>query len=307
MKILITGGTGMVGSAFQKVKTNHDLVLVGSKQYDLTSADSTWRMFEDINPDAVIHLAAKVGGVKGNTDYIADFFYDNIMINTNLLNIAKDQKVKKVVSLLSTCVYPNDVTYPLTEDQIHNGEPHQSNFGYAYAKRMLDVHSRALRHQYGCNYVTAIPNNMYGPNDSYDLLNGHVIPAIIRKIWEAKLLNRAPTFWGDGSSLREFSYAPDIAKTLLWMVENYNQSIPLNIGGTGESSILDIVNKVKKIIGYKHSINWDSTMPKGQFRKPSSNKTFKSLNPGFEYTDIDTGLQLTCQWFMENYPNVRGK
>jgi GDP-L-fucose synthase len=307
MKILITGGTGMVGSAFKSIQTKHELVLVGSADYDLRWANDCKSMIMDNQPDAIIHLAAKVGGVKGNTDYIADFFYDNIMINTNLLNVAKDQKVKKVVSLLSTCVYPNDVTYPLTEDQIHNGEPHQSNFGYAYAKRMLDVHSRALRHQYGCNYVTAIPNNMYGPNDSYDLLNGHVIPAIIRKIWEAKLLDREPTFWGDGSSLREFSYAPDIAKTLLWMVENYNQSIPLNIGGTGESSILDIVNKVKKIIGYKRSINWDSTMPKGQFRKPSSNKVFKSLNPGFEYTDIDTGLQLTCQWFMENYPNVRGK
>ena len=121
-------------------------------------------MFEDVKPEAVIHLAAKVGGVKGNTDYIADFFFDNILINTNVLQVASAFKVPKVVSLLSTCVYPDKVTYPLTEDQVHNGEPHYSNFGYAYAKRMLDVYSRAIRQQYGLNYVTAVPNNLYGLN-----------------------------------------------------------------------------------------------------------------------------------------------
>ena len=241
MKILITGGTGMVGSAFQKVKTDHELIRVGSSQYDLTSASETWSMFEDIGPDAVIHLAAKVGGVKGNTDHVADFFFENTMINTNVLQTAKEFKVQKLVSLLSTCIYPDKVTYPLTEDKIHCGEPHRSNFGYAYAKRMLEVQSRAIRQQYGLNYVTAVPNNIYGKNDNFDLANGHVVPAIIRKIHESNINGNTPTFWGTGRPLREFTYSVDIARILLWMVENYNSPSPINIGNPGDISIYNLV------------------------------------------------------------------
>ena len=160
MKILVTGGTGMVGQGFTRIETKHDLVLVGS-EYNLTSPSCTSKMLTDHKPDAIIHLAAKVGGVKGNTDYVADFFHQNILINTNLLHIAKEYNVEKVVSLLSTCIYPDKVSYPLTEDQMHNGEPHISNFGYAYAKRMLEVHSRAIRQQYNLKYITAVPNNLY--------------------------------------------------------------------------------------------------------------------------------------------------
>tara|TARA_R110001592_G_scaffold188358_4_gene433550 strand:+ start:21688 stop:22626 length:939 start_codon:yes stop_codon:yes gene_type:complete len=306
MKILVTGGTGMVGSAFNNIKTGHHLILYGSDAYDLRDKNQVDDMFYKNKVDAVIHLAAKVGGVKGNTDYISDFFYDNIMINTNLLNSAKNYNVPKLVSLMSTCVYPDNVTYPLTENQIHYGEPHKSNFGYAYAKRMLDVHSRALREQYGYNYVTAIPNNMYGLNDCFDLSNGHVIPSIIRKIWEAKNKNVPPVFWGDGLSLREFTYAEDVARILLWMVENYNQESPLNIGSTGEISISDIVEKVKNIIGYEGVVNWDPSMPKGQFRKPSNNTRFRTLSPDFKYTNIDVGLSKTCEWFQDKYPDIRG-
>ena len=161
MRVLITGGSGMVGHAFKNVETEHRLVLVGSADYNLVNSHDVKSMFEKVQPDAVIHLAARVGGVKGNHDFVADFFYENTMINVNLLNCAKNAGVKKVVSLLSTCVYPDKVTYPLTEDQVHSGEPHFSNFGYAYAKRMLDVHSRAIRRQYGLKYVTAVPNNLY--------------------------------------------------------------------------------------------------------------------------------------------------
>ena len=155
MKILITGGTGMVGHSFNEVITNHEIISVGSKNFDLTDSQQVFWMYNHLKPDAVIHLAARVGGVKGNTDYVADFFTENILINTNVLSGAQKYGVNKVVSLLSTCVYPDDATYPLTEDQIHNGEPHSSNFGYAYAKRMLDVQSRAYRQQYGCNFITA--------------------------------------------------------------------------------------------------------------------------------------------------------
>tara|TARA_B100000519_G_scaffold201048_1_gene215643 strand:+ start:7306 stop:8247 length:942 start_codon:yes stop_codon:yes gene_type:complete len=307
MRVLVTGGTGMVGQGFNQIKTDHTIELIGSKQYDLRSWEDTRAMFVDKSPDAIIHLAARVGGVKGNTEYVADFFCDNIRINTNVLQAAKKFGTQKVVSMLSTCVYPDDVTYPLTEDQIHNGSPHVSNFGYAYAKRMLDVHSRALRQQYGCNFICAVPNNLYGPHDNFDLENGHVIPAIIRKVWEAKITGKPPTFWSNGSALREFTYAPDISKILLHLLHEYNDSSPINIGITEERSIASVVELVCKNLEYAGGVLWDETKPAGQFRKPSSNDNF--LSTGWDssmYTQFEDGLKKTCDWFVKNYPNVRG-
>lgn len=306
MKILVTGGTGMVGSAFKKVKTGHKLILVGSSDYDLCHSRDCRRMISDHQPDAIIHLAAKVGGVKGNTDYVADFFHENIVMNANLLDAAKNQKVPKVVSLLSTCIYPNCPIYPLTENQIHNGEPHSSNFGYAYAKRMLEVHSRAIRQQYGLNYVTAVPNNLYGENDNFDLNSGHVIPAIIRKVFEAKNNGNIPKFWGTGRPMREFTYAQDVTKILLWMVENYDLPEPLNIGNTREISIFDLVVKIQSLLNANIESRWDNRMPEGQYKKPSSNLRFEQLNPGFKYTSLDEGLATTVEWFINSYPNIRG-
>jgi len=307
LRILITGGTGMVGSCFKSLKTNHDLVTVGSRDYDLRSRSETEKMMKDHSPEAIIHLAARVGGVKGNTDYVCDFFYDNIMINTNVLQAASDYSVKKLVSLLSTCVYPDVVSYPLTEDQVHKGEPHKSNFGYAYAKRMLDVHSRALRKQYGCNFICAIPNNLYGPFDNFDLNNGHVIPAIIRKIYEAKRFGNEPVFWGSGKTLREFTYSYDISKILLHLIDNYDSDELVNIGKVGEDSICNIVEKVCEILEYHGEARWNISKPEGQHRKPSCNK--RLIDTGWKnefYTSIDKGLELTCEWFINNYPDVRG-
>ncbi len=307
MKILITGGTGMVGSAFKNIQTDHELVLVGSADYDLRWGSDCRCMIADHQPEAIIHLAAKVGGVKGNTDYVADFFRDNILINTNLLDAAKNQNIKKVVSLLSTCVYPDKASYPITEDQMHNGEPHVSNFGYAYAKRMLEVHSRAIRKQYGLNYITAVPNNIYGPNDNFNLDCGHVIPAIIRKLWDAKQNGTTPTFWGSGKPLREFTYSKDVARALLYLVENYDESEPINVGSPGEISIFDLVRKISNALDFP-SLNeqWDTSKPEGQHRKPSDNSKFLKLHADFKYTSMDIGLKETVDWFKENYPNVRG-
>ena len=207
---------------------------------------------------------------------------------------------------MSTCIYPDNASHPLTEDQIHSGEPHPSNFGYAYAKRMLDVHSRTIRKQHGLNYITAIPNNLYGPNDYFDLENCHVIPAIIRKIYEAKLKNLIPTFWGTGNPLREFTFSEDISKALILSLELYNEKTPINIGKTEEISIKTIVKKICKILKYDGRINWDINQPEGQYRKPSCNKKFMNICNDFEYTSLDDGLKLTCDWFVNNYPNIRG-
>ena len=306
-KILITGGTGMVGQGFSDLKTDYEFVSVGSSQYDLRHANEANSMILDHNPDAIIQLAARVGGVKGNTEFVADFFKDNILINTNVLDASRKLGVKKVVSLLSTCVYPDEAQYPLTPDQFHDGPPHQSNFGYAYAKRMVDVYSRALRQQYGCNFICAVPNNLYGLHDNFDLENGHVIPAIIRKIYDAKLTNETPVFWGTGSNLREFTFASDVSKILLFLLENYDEPLPVNIGTIEERSIKSVVDSVCQYMRYTGPVRWDKEKPSGQFRKPSSNS--KLLRLGWkkqQYTNFEKGLKMTCEWYEKNYPNVRG-
>jgi len=307
MRVLITGGTGMVGSAFKSQQTKHDLVFVGSSEYDLVSWYDTMRMVENIRPNAIIHLAAKVGGVKANIENQGDFYTINTMINTNVLRAAKNFNVNKVVSLLSTCVYPDLVNYPLTEDQIHNGPPHISNFGYAYAKRMLDIQSRAYRDQHGCNFITAVPNNLFGEYDNFDLQNSHVIPAIIRKIHEAKLDNKDVILWGDGSPIREFTYSKDLAKILLFLLENYNDPYPINIGNNQQISIKKVAFLISEILNFNGKIVWDTTKPKGQFKKPSNNS--KIINLGWKeenYTNFEKALTDTCKWFIINYPKVRG-
>ena len=305
-RILVTGGTGMVGSAFRDTH-KYEFIKVGSRKFDLKNFTDALNLIGKYRPDYVIHLAAKVGGVKGNTEFMGDFYRDNILINTNLLDACRFYKTKKVVSLLSTCVYPDDVTYPLTEDQVHNGEPHHSNFGYAYAKRMLDVQSRAYRSQYGCNFICAIPNNLFGENDNFDLENGHVIPAVIRKIYEAKLNEHGSvTFWGDGTPLREFTYSKDIQDALIFLLESYDGEMPVNIGNTQEISIKDLVSMVANFFEYSGDIIWDTTLPAGQYKKPSSNALLRSLGYRNEYTSIEEGIDRTCSWFVSNYPNIRG-
>ena len=298
--LIITGGTGMVGSAFKRVLSEAEYP--NREQFHNL-------LFDPQNKD-IIHLAAKVGGVKANTEEMAQFYYENSNINQKILHDAHLRGANKVLSLLSTCVYPDApyINYPLTEDQLHLGPPHHSNFGYAYAKRMVDVMSRAYRQQYGCNFITAIPNNLYGENDNFDLENSHVIPALIRKVWEAKINKEPSVFcWGDGSPLREFTYSEDIARILLFLMENYDEPEPINIGNTDEYSIKEVVEIICDILGYDGELEWQTDQPSGQRRKPSSNQ--KLLDLGWKkenYTPLKEGLKKTCEWFIISYPNVRG-
>jgi len=307
MKILITGGTGMVGSAFRQLDTCHNLILVGTKDYDLLKPSKCTEMFIKHKPDAVVHLAARVGGIKANTDFVGDFYDENIKINMNVLRSARLMGTPKVLSLLSTCIYPDNPIYPLTEDQIHNGPPHKSNFGYAYAKRMIDVQSRAYRQQHGCNFITAVPNNLFGENDNYHLSDSHVIPAMMHKMHLASRTNSPVELWGDGTPLREFTYSRDLAKILLFLIENYNDETPVNVGNTFECSIEEVALKVKEFMHFKEDIVWGATNHQGQQRKPSSNQ--KLLDIGWkkeDYTPFDKALKDSCQWFLKNYPNIRG-
>jgi GDP-L-fucose synthase len=306
--IIVTGGTGLLGSAFKKILPS--AVFPTRDTFDLKNRREVFSFFQNNNVDTVIHLAGKVGGVKANTLQVSDFYSENSLINNNIIDACVKYKVPKLVCCLSTCIYPDEnyVTYPLTEDQLHNGPPHDSNFGYAYAKRMVDVQLRAANKQHGSVYLSVIPNNMYGEHDNFDLENGHVIPALIRKIWEAKVNNR-PSFevWGDGEIYREFTYAEDIAKAIIHSINNYNSVEPINIGSTKEYKLKDIISLICKELDYRGDIVFDSSKPKGQVRKPTSNEKF--LKTGWKddmYTPFEVGLKNTCDWFKSNYPNVRG-
>lgn len=305
MKHLVTGATGLLGSEIIRLAPDSDSI--SSKYFDLTKT-SHLRLNPNGKFDTVIHCAARVGGVKANTDYVADFFDDNIKMNMNILDACKHDNLK-LVSVLSTCVYPDApyVKYPLTEDQLHLGPPHPSNFGYAYAKRMLEVQSRAYRQQHGCNFISVVPNNLYGPNDNYDLSGGHVIPALIRKFHEAKIFGyNHVDIWGSGKPLREFTFARDAAEIILWLAENYNGEEPINIGNPEQVSIMSLAHMIAEEVGYEGGGNFDRSKPDGQYQKPSSNEKLRSLGWKGEYTSLRGGLRETIKSFQARYPNVRG-
>ena len=321
---LIAGAGGLLGKALcchlstiddltlhAPSKDNLNLLMENEVKKYIGSFEYSDHFGTNSRLDCVYHLAAHVGGVKANSERLATFFSSNSQINLNLLNACAYFGVPKVVSVLSTCVYPDTpyVTLPLTEDQLHLGPPHTSNFGYAYAKRMLDVHTRALRSQYRLSYVTVIPNNLFGPGDNFHLEDGHVLPALIRKIWEAKLSGADHiTVWGDGKPLREFTYTGDAARILKIVADEYDDDLPLNIGCTEERSIQSVVECLCELLEYTGDIVYDTTKPMGQFRKPSSNKRLLEMTSWKDsnYTPFIQALRETCEWFKINYPHVRG-
>jgi GDP-L-fucose synthase len=265
MKTLVTGGYGMVGSAMEtQIKLSREIC-------DLTNPKQTEALFRTIRPEGVIHCAGKVGGIGGNSNYKGEYFYDNLMINTNVIESSRRAGVKRLVAFLSTCVFPDNVSYPLTVDQVHQGEPHSSNYPYAYAKRMADVQIRAYREQYGLNYTSIIPSNIYGPNDNFSLEHGHVMPMLIHKLYLAKKNKTDFTVWGSGKPLREFIYSKDIAKIAEWALENYEGTEPLIVSGDEEISIKDLVGLLVDEFKFKGKVVFDETKPDGQFRKPSDN------------------------------------
>ena len=298
MKLLVTGGKGLVGSAI-----NADVKL--GREYDLTVSQEANKAFDYHQPTHVIHCAGKVGGVGGNMNYKGDYFYDNLMINTNVIEAARKSGVKNLVAFLSTCVFPDNVEYPLTEAKVHLGVPHDSNYPYAYAKRMADIQIKAYREQYGINYTSVIPTNIYGPNDNFSLEHGHVMPMLIHKLYEAQRNNTDFIVWGSGNPLREFIYSKDVARLAEWAVENYNETEPIIFGNSEEISIKDMVDLLIQEFNFKGKVVFDTTKPEGQFRKPSDNSKLKSYLPDFEFTPIEQGIKETVNWFIENYDKAR--
>lgn len=303
-KILITGANGLVGSAIKKINPENTVYLTHTDA-DLVNFEATKKIFSDIKPDKVIHLAAVVGGVGANLAHPGKFFYDNIMINTNVLEAARLTGVEKLISFMSTCVFPDQCAYPLNEKDLHNGPPHPSNFGYAYTKRMLDVQSRAYRKEYGCNYIVGIPTNIYGPHDNFSIENGHVLPALIHKVFLAKQNGTAFTVWGSGKPLREFVYSEDIARLALWALDNYNDEAPIIFSSGIENSIKELVYLIARKMDFVGDIIFDETKSDGQFRKPSDTKKLKEYHPSFDFIGVEEGLGRTIGWFLENYKNIR--
>lgn len=310
MKVLITGGSGMVGNALKKIIPDA-IFLEGKDDCNLEDWDETSFTLQDCKPDCVIHLAAKVGGLFDNQNNNGLFYLKNSLININVLEAARQQGVKKVISCLSTCIYPSEkyVFYPLTENQLHNGFPHESNFGYAMAKRNLHVMSKAYNEQYGARYSCVIPNNLFGECDNFHPDKSHVIPGMVLKFWTAKRENREVTLFGSGNPLREFTYAGDIAKALELIMNSEEKVDIVNIGSTKEISIKNLAYLIADFMDYpRERIKWDVTKSDGQHRKPSSNDKFKkifNIDDSF-YASFEQSLKQTINWFMENYPNVRG-
>ena len=298
-KVLITGGTGLVGSSISQG------IKLSSKDGDLRDLDKTLEIFDKHKPNKVIHCAGRVGGLGGNMNYKGEFFYDNIMMNTNVIEAARRTGVERLVCFLSTCVFPDDVEYPLTEEKVHLGEPHFSNYPYAYAKRMADIQIRAYREQYGIEYVSVIPTNIYGPHDNFNIETGHVLPSLIHKCYLAQQNNTDFVIWGTGKPLREFIFSKDIAKLTEWVLDNYTDEQPIIFSTSDAVTIKDVVDLIVEYMNFKGNVVWDRDKPDRQYRKPSSTAKLESLIPDYEFTSVEDGLKETVEWFHSNYESLR--
>jgi GDP-L-fucose synthase len=299
MNTLITGGSGLVGSCLKNgLKPTHkDLNLFSYEQLESYIAQN--------NINKIIHCAAKVGGVKANQDYLFDFFEQNLNINLNILKACKKYKLNNSVFILSTCIYPSNTLLPLKEEYINLGEPHFTNFGYAYAKRILEIGSRALKKQ--CNIKTSclIPTNIYGKNDNYNLETSHVLPALIHKCYLAQKNNTDFTVWGTGKPEREFILADDFAKILELTLNTQNIPPSMIVSNSQPVSIKDLVYTIADLFKFKNKIIFDITKPEGILKKPTDNTLFKKTFPNFKFTPLEKGLQETILYFQENYNIIR--
>ena len=313
--VLVTGGTGLVGSAIRDyVASSPDLqewanwIFMGFEEYDLRSVEQTALCFNRYKPTHVIHLAARVGGLFANMRNKVGFWRDNTHINDNVMEQCRLYNVEKLVSFLSTCIFPDKTKYPIDETMIHLGPPHQSNEGYAYAKRMIDVLNRCYHDQYGCNFTSVIPTNIFGPYDNYSLESGHVIPSLIHKCYLAIKNNTPLTVHGSGKPLRQFMYSKDIAQLVVWVLLNYDTVEPLvlSVDEKDEISICEVAHLIAHAMGLPASrIVFDRTSADGQFKKTASNRKLRQFLPDFQFTPIEEAIKASCQWFVDHYEETR--
>jgi len=302
-KIYVAGHKGLVGSAILrnlKKKGYTHIITRNHKELDLMEQNDVRDFFQREKPEYVFLAAAKVGGINANNVHPADFIYENLMIECNVIKAAHDFSVKKLLFLGSSCIYPKFAPQPIKEKYILTGELEPTNEAYAIAKIAGLEMCKFFRRQYGDNFISCMPTNLYGENDNFDLNNSHVVPALIRKFHEAKI-NNTPTveIWGSGKPLREFLHVDDMADACVFLMENYQGEEHVNIGTGEEISIERLANLVKEVVGYNGELTFNSNMPDGTPRK--LNDVSKLNNLGWTYkVNIEKGLKETYQWFLEN-------
>jgi len=299
-KIYIAGHTGLVGSAITRKLISagyHNLVYRMQSELDLTVQSAVEDFFAKEKPEYVFLSAAKVGGIKANSENPAEFYYLNSMINNNVIHAAYRHKVSKLLFLGSSCIYPKLATQPIKESELLNGYLEPTNEAYAIAKIAGLKMCEYYRRQYGCDFISAMPCNMYGINDNFDLNSSHLLPALIRKFHEAKIgTSPEPVLWGTGKSYREFLFSDDLADALLFLMNNYSDYEHVNVGSGSDQTILEIAQLVKSIVGYEGKIVHDLTKPDGMFRKVLEVGKINSLG-WHSKINLPEGIKIVYDWY----------
>jgi len=302
-KIYVAGSNGMVGSAIVralKAKGYINLIVKSSKELDLKNQQAVHDFFSQEQPEYVFLAAAKVGGIHANNTYPATFIYDNIMIQSNVIQAAYDFNVKKLLFLGSSCIYPKFAPQPIREEYLLTGSLEPTNEAYAIAKIAGLKMCQFYKQQYGCNFISAMPTNLFGVNDNFNLENSHVLPALLRKFIEAKQNNKQEvTIWGSGTPMREFLFVDDLAEACLFLMENYNGIETVNIGTGEDVSIKELAETIMKIVGFEGNLIFDASKPDGAPRKLLD--VSKINNLGWKHqTNLEEGIQKTLNWIQKN-------
>jgi len=309
-KVYVAGHRGMVGSAIVRALENRgyrNLITRTSKQLDLRNQAAVQEFFEKEKPKYVYLAAAKVGGIQANNTYRAEFLYDNLMIAANVIHAAYLHNVTKLLFLGSSCIYPKFAEQPIKESSLLTGPLEPTNEPYAIAKITGIKLCQEYSHQYGCNFISAMPTNLYGPNDNYDLQNSHVLPALIRKFHEAKLQGqKSVEIWGSGTPKREFLHVDDLAEGCLFLMDNYQESEHVNIGSGKDVSILELAELIKKIVGFKGELVFDSSKPDGSPRKLMDVSKLREM--GWQYSiELEKGISSVYQSYGETKKSLAHK
>ena len=308
-RVVVTGGAGFLGSfVVQQLKEKgcRNIVVPRSRDYNLVQMDAVRRLYSESRPDIIIHLAARVGGIGANQSNPGRFFYDNLMMGTQLIEVGREQGLEKFIAIGTICAYPKFAPVPFKEDDIWAGYPEETNAPYGLAKKMMLVQSQAYRQQYAFNSIVLFPVNLYGPGDNFDLETSHVIPALVRKCAEAQEAGASEIIlWGDGTPTREFLYVEDAAEGILLAAEQYNDSRPLNLGTGEEITIRKLASLVAEEVGYQGQIKWDTTKPNGQPRRCLDVSRVKQAI-GFQAKhSLREGLTKTIRWYRANCHSLR--